>query len=45
MNTQQFFTGSTSNTLTKHTKEQVLCMRVKEMTAEPVKLENDGKEL
>lgn len=43
MNPQQFCTGSTSDTLTKCTKEQVICVSVEEMTAEPVKSEKDRK--
>lgn len=43
MNPQQFFTGSTSDTLTQCTKEQVICMSTEEMIAEPVKLEKDRK--
>ena len=43
MNPQQFFTGRTSDTLKKCTKEQVICMNIEEIIAEPVKLEKDRK--
>lgn len=43
MNPQQCFTGSTSDTLVKSTKEQVMCMSIEEMIAKPVKSEKDRK--
>lgn len=43
MNPQQCFTGSTSDTLMKSTKEQVMHMSIEEMIPKPVKSEKYRK--
>lgn len=43
MNSQQFFTGSISDTLMKYTREQAIHRSTGQMVAEPIKLEKHRK--